>query len=80
VIVTRFVDVSPLRVPSYLCTALQKLVWSTDDDAQLRDGVEGIRAKVFGQKQRQPIQIVQFYESHDALDRIVLLKDEFRTL
>lgn len=74
VIVTRLVDAeSPLRVPSYVVTAMQKLVWSVDDDAQLLDGVENIRSAVSRLKHRQPIEIVRFYESFGALDRIVLL-------
>jgi hypothetical protein len=74
VIVTRLVDAeSPLRVPSNVVTAMQKLVWSVDDDAQLLDGVENIRSAVSRPKHRQPIEIVRFYESFGALDRIVLL-------
>lgn len=74
VIVSRVVDPQwPLRVPSFLTTAIQKLVWSVDDDEQLLDGIAGVRASVEKLGHRTPRQIVEFYEQFDALDRICLL-------
>jgi hypothetical protein len=62
----------PIRVPSYVTVHLQRAVWA-DDDEHLLDQLDSIRMAVRKQDQRSPKQIVQYYESFNALDRIKLL-------
>lgn len=62
----------PIRVPSYVTVHLQRAVWADDDD-HLLDQLDSIRMAVRKQDQRSPRQIVQYYESFNALDRIKLL-------